>query len=95
MRNISYFSYNQNLNVGIVLEYLPESGLSELIHMFHFGQNYIDYRQEYGRGQISEEQRTLKTVLSSEHILFTLTADNAIRVYQLGKSIQLIQEYRY
>ena len=73
LKNISYFGYNNYLNVGIVIDYIPNNidnmteGGTEIYYVYFLNDELNDIVRFYQEGQVNvaESERTVKAVLSS------------------------------
>jgi hypothetical protein len=95
--NITYFGYNHLMNTALVIEYLPDQIDTEIYHVITFDEWFLtttEYR-EYGRSNVTEEDRTVKAMLTSRFVLFTLTASRVVKIYLLASRLELMQELTY
>jgi hypothetical protein len=90
LTNVTFFNYNSLSNRGLIIDYFEnadsifikrEPGPLEIFYIYKVDKN-IDIIFTWYNLNMTLNDRTLKAIQTSEHVIFVMTLDKKIRVYQ-------------
>lgn len=96
LKNVSLFTYNHLLNLGLVVEFqesafiypMLDPGPIETYFIFELDKlnNIVNTLNIWYNINMTMSDRTVKSVHASEYVIFSMTVERKIRVYQKWKN---------